>query len=380
MPPLRGLSSYCFELSHAISNLCSIEFLSFKKLYPAFLYPGSDLKDDQTFPEISHNHLTVKRKLTWYNPTSWLIAGLFTKADILHAQWWSLPLFPVYIFICLGFKVRKKPVVFTVHNVLPHERPKIYLALTRFLFKLCDHFIVHTTKNVEQLSQYYNISKKRISCISHGTLDFHIKKLSSRNIIRSEMRFDANYKIILFFGAIRPYKGLDTLLKSFSKVLIKFPETRLLVAGKLWENWQPYDNLITSLEITDYVTTFLDYIPSGEVHKFFNSSDLVVLPYHRFDSQSGVGTTAIAFRKPLIVTRVGGLPDLVADNRYIVPPKDVKALTKAITACIGDPNEMQAMALSAAEISKSLSWPAIAKKTCDVYDQLLQFSANLKTS
>jgi len=272
----------------------------------------------------------------------------------------------------LAFKLRKKPVVFTVHNVLPHERPNIYLALTRFLFKLGDHFIVHTTNNVEQLNQYYNISKSRISCIAHGTLDFHVKKRSASGSIRDTMGFDASHKIILFFGAIRPYKGLDTLIKSFSKVLIKFPETRLLIAGKLWEKWQPYETLIKSLEITDYVTTFLDYIPSGEVHKFFNSSDLVLLPYHRFDSQSGVGTTAIAFRKPLIVTRVGGLPDLVADKRYIVPPKDVKALSKAITNCIGDPNEMQAMSLSAAEISKNLSWSAIAKKTCDVYHRILK--------
>ncbi|MBW1849634.1 MAG: glycosyltransferase family 4 protein [Deltaproteobacteria bacterium] len=377
MPPLRGLSSYCFELSRAISNFCTIEFLSFKKLYPSFLYPGRDLKDDKTFPVVLYDRLTVKRKLTWYNPITWLIAGLLTKADILHAQWWSLPLFPVYVFICLGFKLRKKPIVFTVHNVLPHEKPTLYLTLTRFLFKLSDHFIVHTTNNVEQLSQYYSISKNRISCIAHGTLDFHIKKHPSKNNIKSEMGFDANHKIILFFGAIRPYKGL---LISFSKVLKTIPDARLLIAGKLWEKWHPYDTLIKSLEITDYVTTFPDYIPSGEVHKFFDSSDLVVLPYHRFDSQSGVGTTSIAFRKPLIVTRVGGLPDLVTDSRCVVPPKDTQALTKAITVCLGNPDHMKSMSLSADEIAKDLSWPAIAKKTCEVYDQLIQFSANLKTS
>ncbi|MBW1985169.1 MAG: glycosyl transferase family 1, partial [Deltaproteobacteria bacterium] len=113
---------------------------------------------------------------------------------------------------------------------------------------------------------------------------------------------------------------------------------------------------------------------------FFNSSDLVVLPYHRFDSQSGVGAISISFRKTLIVTRVGGLPDLVTDSRCVVPPKDTQALTKAITVCLGNPDHMKSMSLSADEIAKDLSWPAIAKKTCEVYDQLIQFSANLKTS
>jgi glycosyltransferase involved in cell wall biosynthesis len=372
MPPLRGLSSYCLELSNAISHLCNVEVLSFKSIYPSFLYPGGQLKDDHTFPVVSQDRLIVKKKLTWYNPLTWLIAGLFTKADILHAQWWSLPLLPVYFVICLFFKLRKKPVVFTIHNVLPHEWRILYLAFTRFLFKLSDHFIVHTNHNVEQLKNQYKISKLKISCIAHGTLDFQVQKQINRSAIRQEMGFGENHKIILFFGAIRPYKGLDTLMKSLSTVLETVPETRLLIAGKLWEKWQPYSALAKSLEINDFMTTYLDYVPSGDVFKYFESSDLVVLPYHRFDSQSGIGTTAIAFRKPLIVTHVGGLPDLVSDSRYSVPPKDTEALTKAIVHCLSNPHQMEEMSLSADEIAKDLSWTTIAKKTCDVYHRILE--------
>lgn len=372
MPPLRGLSSYCLELSGAISNFCSIEFLSFKKLYPSILYPGGNLKEDPTFPEAHYKRLTVKRHLTWYNPITWLIAGLYTKADLLHAQWWSLPLLPVYAFICLGFKLRGIPIVFTVHNVLPHEKHKFYLNLTRFLFKLVDYFIVHTDTNVEQMVHYYKISRNNISRIPHGTLDFHIKEYINRNTLRHILGFDANHKVILFFGAIRPYKGLDTLLNSFSKILKLIPEARLLIAGKLWEKWHPYKTQIQSLGIDDYVATFLDYIPSGEVYRYFHSSDLVILPYHRFNSQSGVGTTAVAFRKPLIVTNVGGLPDLVSDRRYVVPPKDTEALAKAIMDCLIDPVQLEAMSLSANTVSRNLSWTSIAKKTCEVYDKILQ--------
>ena len=176
MPPLRGLSSYCLELSRAVSDLCNVEFLSFKSLYPSFVYPGRNLKDDTTFPEIFHKGLTVTKKLTWYNPVTWLTAGFFTKSDILHAQWWSLPLLLVYAFICLGFKLRGIPIVFTVHNVLPHEGSILYLTLTRVLFKLVNTFIVHTSYNADQMLRYYNISQNRIICIPHGTLDFYVKE------------------------------------------------------------------------------------------------------------------------------------------------------------------------------------------------------------
>lgn len=378
MPPLRGLSSYCFELSQAVSNLYRIEFLSFKSLYPSFLYPGRDLTNDDTFPTISNNRLSVKKNLTWYNPLTWLITGLFIKADLLHAQWWSLPLFPVYLFICLGFKLRRLPVVFTVHNVLPHERPALYLTLTQFLFKLVNHFIVHTSNNAEQMVRYYKIPKNRISVISHGTLDFHIKEHSNRSTIRREMGFDAYHKVILFFGTIRPYKGLPTLLNAFSHVLKFIPESRLLIGGKLWGKWHPYETQIKSLGIDTYVTTFLDYIPSGEVYRFFMSSDLVVLPYHHFDSQSGVGTTAIAFRKPLIVTDVGGLPDLVPDRRFVVPPNDESVLANAILNCFRNPHQMETMSISANIISEIHSWQTIAKKTSQVYHQILQCASTVE--
>lgn len=371
MPPLRALSSYCFELSQAIADYGEIECLSFKRLYPSLLYPGRNLKKDPTFPKNSNTNIRVKRSLTWYNPLTWFWAGFFIKSDILHAQWWSLPLFPIYTIICIGFKLRRIPVVFTVHNVLPHEKSILYKPLTHFLFKFIDHFIVHTSSNVKELSHRYTISKDRISLIPHGTLDFHLKKNINRDDIRNELGFQKNNKVILFFGAIRPYKGLDTLIRSFSEISKMLPDARLLIAGKLWGKWQPYHELMKSLNIIDFVTTQLEYIPSGNVYKYFTSSDLVVLPYHHFNSQSGIATTAIAFRKPLIVTRVGGLPDLVADKRFVVPPKNSDALAKSMMVCLPNHDELKAMSISANHIAQDISWSAIAKTTYDVYHKLL---------
>ena len=94
LPPLGALSSYCLELSLSISNMIDVEFISFQKIYPSFLYPGGNMKGDYTFPNIHHPKLQVRRQLTWYNPLTWIKEGLITNGALLHAQWWSPP--PVF--------------------------------------------------------------------------------------------------------------------------------------------------------------------------------------------------------------------------------------------------------------------------------------------
>jgi glycosyltransferase involved in cell wall biosynthesis len=369
-PPLRGLSSYCLALSMALAELITVEFVSFKKMYPQFLYPGGELSDDPTFPEIHHRHLHVKRRLTWYNPFSWLTAGLSTQADLLHAQWWSLPLFAAYGCICLLFKLRGKPVVLTVHNVLCHDRSALYKLASRFLFKLGDHFIVHTPLNRSQLSTHYGIPLQKISVIAHGRLDFQVPSSVDRAAIRRQLGFKPQHRVILFFGAIRSYKGLDTALNAFGSVLRHHPTARLLIAGKLWEKWAPYAKLIEKLAISDSVVTHLNYIHSGDVHRYFCAADLVVLPYHHFDSQSGVGATAVAFQKPMIVSNVGGLPELVGERRRIVTPGDPAALAEAIRYHFRQGKHPRTESATAESIASRLQWPPIARKTCAVYQRL----------
>ncbi len=371
MPPLRALSSYCLALASAMARYGTVEFISFKEIYPRMLYPGGNLRDDHTFPALDSPALTVRRKLTWCNPLTWVSEGLLTRAPLLHAQWWSLPLGLVYLFVCGGFKLRRRPVVYTVHNVLPHDASPLFINVSRLLFRLGDHFIVHTDRNKRQLMDHYNIPGSRISLIPHGLLDFHVRSDADRATIREEMGFRPTDKVILLFGAIRPYKGVDTALEAFSRVHAAVPRARLLIAGKLWEDWAPYAKRIEALNIRKAVVASLDYIPSGEVHRYFTASDLVLLPYRRFDSQSGVGATAVSFRKPLIVSNVGGLPNLVADPRCVTPPGDSAALAKAVEDCLASPKRLDAMTADAEAIASTLSWPAIARKTWAVYDHVL---------
>lgn len=372
MPPIRALSSYCLELARAVADLGKVQFISFRKVYPTVAYPGRDLKDDHTFPALDHGNLKISRRLTWYNPITWVMEGLSTRADLLHAQWWSLPLFLVYGVVCLGFRVRRKPVVFTVHNVLPHEKSKIYDMVVRRLFQMGEQFVVHSDVNRTQLIQCYGIAPERVTVIPHGPLDFHVKTgPSARKAARRELGFDPEDKVILLFGAVRPYKGIETALQAFMQVLKKVPEARLLIAGKPWQPWGPYQRRIEALGIGECVKTYLRYIPSGKVHVFFETSDLVILPYQHFDSQSGVGATAVSFRKPLIVSNVGGLSDLVLDKRYVVAPKDSGALAEAMTHALEDKERLQKMAADMETVAENMAWPMIAKRTWSVYCKAL---------
>ena len=372
LPPIRALSSYCFEFANAIAKICCVEFISFKKIYPSFLYPGGRPDDDHTYPEISATDMSIRRRLTWYNPFSWLMAGVTAKGDILHAQWWSFPLFFIYLTVCAYFKLKKKPVVLTVHNVMSHEKSFLFFKMSQLLFKLGDHFIVHSNINKQQMAEFYHIPDEKISVIAHGSLYFHVKKTTDRKALRKEFGIEPDKKVILLFGAIRPYKGLDIAIKAFAEIIKQIPVSRLLIAGRLWEDWTPYEQLLNKLGLRGHVITHLDYIPSGDVYKFFEVSDLCIFPYHHFDSQSGAGSTAIAFRKPMIVSNVGGLPDLVNDKRCVVQPGDHSALANAVIRCLKDPTMLESMKSDAENVSGKFAWKEIAKKTEKIYQKLLK--------
>lgn len=372
LPPLRALSSYCLEFSLAISRLVEIEFISFKNIYPAFLYPGGSLKKDDTFPgHRETSNITERRYITWYNPLSWIMEGLFTKGRLLHAQWWSPPLVFIYLTICLFYKLRRRPVVITVHNILQHEERILFKPLTRILFRLGDHFIVHSAANKEKLISYYHIPGERVTVIPHGPLEFQGGKEMNCDKARHLLGLGQQDRVILVFGAIRPYKGVDIALRAFAKVLQEIPDARLIISGKLWEAWDRYEEIIRKKDLSAFVKKHLHYINADEVAKYFIASDLVILPYRPFEAQSGVGATSVAFRKPMIVTDTGGLPELVLDQANVVPPGDIEALSGRIIYCLSNQPVLKNMTEQADIIAEKISWERAAKKTLSVYERLL---------
>lgn len=372
LPPLRALSSYCLEFSIAISRFVQTEFISFKHIYPAFMYPGGSLKEDHTYPLAQQlSNVKERRYLAWYNPLSWVMEGIFTSGQLLHAQWWSPPLIFVYMTICLLYKIRRRPVVITVHNIFQHEKRPFYDLCSRILFRLGDHFIVHSRSNKEILIKFFNIDREKITPIPHGPLSFQNSADMDSEDARRELDVSQQDRIILLFGAVRFYKGVDIALKAFADVIKEIPEARLIVAGRLWEQWEKYEEIIKEKDISAYVKKHLYYIDFREVAKYFIASDLVILPYRQFESQSGVGATAVAFRKPMIVTRTGGLPELVVDQKNVVPPGDIKALSDRIIYCLKDHSALAKMSEDADTIAEKISWHSVATKTLSVYEKLI---------
>jgi glycosyltransferase involved in cell wall biosynthesis len=371
LPPLKGLSSYCLSLTRALAAKIKVTFLSFSALYPAVLYPGGSESEEDTFPHLNSSNLTIRKRLRWNNPFSWIAEPVRVDADLLHVQWWSLPLAPLALCIMMVYRLRGRPVIMTVHNVVGHEHEEVYRAALHPLLLASNHFIVHTQRNRDQLMTIYGIPARRISVVPHGRLDFR-RRAISRSEARQELNIGNDKKVILLFGAIRAYKGVDIAIDAFSMVSKELPEATLLIAGSLWQEWEPYQERIEKLGISSRVNTFLEYIPSRDVPLFFQATDLVVLPYRKFDSQSGVGSMAVAFDKPMIVSDVGGLPDLVEDPRCVIAAGDAPGFARCMIRCLSAPSELETMSLQAKRISNSLDWSRISDTTIALYHRLLQ--------
>lgn len=371
LPPIKGISPYCTELFKALSKHVEVEFIGFKSIYPDFLYPGGTTFRDENYEIPKIENSIIRNMLTWYNPVSWLLAGLTVKGEIVHAQWWAHPLAPIFCVILNTAKLRGKRIIITVHNVQPHEKSRVNTFLNEVVLGLGDNFIVHSEKNKESLSRIYNIDQDKISVIPHGILTPVAVKGITRDTARKFLNIPLNKKVLLFFGIIRDYKGLDILLKAMAQIVKENGDVILLIAGKPWEDWSKYQKIINENTLEGYIIKKLDFILPSEVEFYFSASDLVILPYKYFDSQSGVGALALPFGIPMVVSDVGSLPDFVRDERAIAKPNNPHDLSEVITKVIGNNNLLEKLSNDSQELAREYSWDRISKKTFIAYENLV---------
>ena len=329
LPPLKGNAYYSMSLAREMSKHIVTEFISFKRLYPDFLYPGGVEDVDPSFRIHQQSRLQIHRIISYCNPITWIRAAWVAQSRVVHLQWWSLPLAPIYLVILIGLKIRRKRILFTVHNVVPHEKSILDSWLTKIVLAFGDAYIVHSRDNKKTLTEAFEIPEANVYVVHMPIHDMYVGSGKDSASIRRTLGLPEEGKVLLSFGNIRPYKGLDVLIGAMPEVLRAVPDTHLLIAGQNWGKWNdPYGELIQSLKINRSVTPLLDYIPMSQVADIFQVADVVVLPYRYFDAQSGVGNIALAFEIPMVVTRVGGLADLVEDDRVVCPPEDVQALAR----------------------------------------------------
>jgi len=370
LPPIKGISPYCMELLKSISQKAEVEFIGFKKLYPDFLYPGGTAVADKSYSIPYSKGAEIRNILSYYNPFSWIWAGITAKGDVIHAQWWSPVLAPVFFTIMVICKARKKKIVLTLHNIQPHEKSMITNFLNKSILTLGDAYIVHSYKNKETLSKAHGISQDDVSVIPHGILRPSPLNGVSTKDARAYLDIPLNRKVLLYFGNIRPYKGLDILLRALAYVKDDVDDVTLIIAGEPWTDWADYERIIEENGLDPYIIKRLGFVPPEEVEYYFLASDVVVLPYKYFESQSGVGALALPLKKPLIVTNVGGLTDFIKDRRAVAKPNDVMDLADRIILALKDDNLIHKLSLDSEDLASKYDWDNITEKTVELYEMV----------
>lgn len=319
--PLRGgLSTFNERLARQFLNeghqAC---IYSFSLQYPGFLFPGTTQYSDQPAPK----DLEIHTKINSVNPLNWFVVGneiKKQKPDIIIVRFWIPLMGP-----CLGtiLRIIKKNkhtrVICIADNVIPHEKRIGDTAFTRYFVKPVDAFVTMSEKVLGDLRLF---TSKKALLTMHPLYDSFGEKIPKAEA-REKLKIKNEELIILFFGFIRKYKGLDILLDAM-KLLQNNPQDpadkqqttniKLLIAGEFYEDRKAYDEQIEKLGIKDNLILHTDFIPDSEVKNYLCAADVVVQPY-RNATQSGVTPLAYHFEVPMIVTNVGGLPSMVPDNK-----------------------------------------------------------------
>lgn len=311
--PLRGggLTTFNHRLAKefiAMGHKCII--YSFSLQYPSFLFPGKSQYTNEPAPL----GIEIKSVINSINPLNWIKVGRQLKKekpDIIVVRYWLPFMGPALGTILRQAKKNKHTkIVCIADNVIPHEKRIGDKQFTKYFIKPIDAFITMSEKVLADLKTF---TQKPAALVQHPLYDNFGNHISKEEA-RKHLGLPVSDKIILFFGFIRKYKGLDLLLKSLPEIITEIPEIKLLVAGEFYEDETPYLNLIKELNIDKHLFLKTGFIPDSEVKYYLCAADVLVQPYKNA-TQSGVTPLAYYFEKPMVVTNVGGLPDLVPNEK-----------------------------------------------------------------
>ena len=327
--PLRGgLATFNQRLAKEFNdtgNDCTI--YSFSLQYPAIFFPGKTQYSDEPAPA----GIKIESIINSINPLNWIKIGdrlRKEKPDIIVVRYWMPFMGPA-----LGTILRKAgknkitKIICIADNIIPHEHRPGDSTLTKYFLKSCDAFITMSEKVLKDLHLFEK--KKPAIMVQHPLYD-NFGEAITKTEAREILGLAVEEKIILFFGFIRPYKGLDILLKAMADKRIKEAGIKLMIAGEYYEDEKRYSEIIKQLGIEDQLILRTDFIPDSAVRNFLCAADMVIQPY-RNATQSGVTPLAYHFEKPMVVTNVGGLPSLVPHEKAgLITEPDPTSIADAI--------------------------------------------------
>ena len=314
-----------------------VEIYTFTLQYPNFLFPGKTQYSNETAPK----DLKIIQKINSISPINWLKTGKEIRKkmpDIVIIPYWMSFMAPCLGALAAQIKKNKHTkIVGLVHNMIPHEPSLLDKIFPAYYVKNIDVFVSLSESVLQDINKFDKKNKPK-TFSPHPIYD-HYGTLLSKDEAKKMLNLDVNIHYVLFFGFIRAYKGLDLLLEAFADERIKKLPLKLLVAGEFYEDEKTYLEIIKNNGLKDNVLLFNDFIPDTKVNLFFSACDLVAQPY-KTATQSGVTQIAYHFEKPMVVTNVGGLAEIVPHGKcgYVVEPNPT-AIADAITDFYNNNNE-----------------------------------------
>lgn len=358
--PLRGgLAAYNERLAREFQQAKDeVNIETFSLQYPEFLFPGTTQYSSLPAPEELKIHVSVNS----INPFNWIKIGWKLRKqqpDILVVKFWLPFMAPCLGTICRIAKSNKHTKIISIlDNIIPHEKRIGDTLFTKYFVNSVDGFIAMSDSVYNDLS-VFNTTKPRL-LNPHPLFDNYGESVSKQEAIQ-QLQLDINKKYILFFGLIRDYKGLDILLKAMATENLRHSDIQLIVAGEYYSNKDEYEKLIQELQLQNKIHLHTRFIPDDEVYKFFCAADVVVQPY-KHATQSGVTQICYHFNKPMIVTNVGGLPEIVPNNKVglVVEPNE-QAVSDAILHFYNENKETE-FVQNILEEKKKYSWKLMVEK------------------
>ena len=322
--PFRGgLAAYNERLARQfLSEGHEVEIVTFTVQYPKILFPGKTQFSDELQPA----DLKISRIINSMNPLTWIKAGREIKkkkADKVIFCYWMAFMAPCFGTIARMVRSENTKTIALIHNMIPHEPTILDTIFPKYFVSAMDGFVAMADSVVADIKQF-DKTNKPIVVSPHPIYDHYGDPLEKAN---AAMKLGLHEKIsyILFFGFIREYKGLDLLLEAFADKRLREFQLKLIVAGEFYENPEPYMQLIYKLKLESHVELRTIFIPDNEVRNYFSIADIVAQPY-RTATQSGVSQIAYHFEKPMLVTNVGGLAEIVPHGKvgYVVDVEPIQ--------------------------------------------------------
>ena len=311
-PYRGGLATFNERLARQfMSEGHEVEVWTFTLQYPSFLFPGKTQYTNEPAPK----DLVIRRELNSCNPFNWIKVGKAVRKaapDLLICCYWMSFFAPSYGLVSkMAQRNGKTKCVALVHNMIPHEPSILDKLFAPYFVKRQNGFVAlseSVVKDIEAISHQHSAVSS-----PHPIYDHYGERMTKEEACEA-LGLDAQKDYMLFFGLVRAYKGLDLLLDAFGKEKDELPNLQLIIAGEFYEDEDKYRTQIADLGLTERVIIRNEFVPDGDLRKYFGAADLIVQPY-KTATQSGVTQVAFHFEKPMLVTNVGGLGEIVHDHK-----------------------------------------------------------------